>query len=266
MTLGFGDLLGSGRALIGTWVKMPALDGVELLAAAGFDFLVLDMEHSPLDSLTVHQLLGAARGCAIPALVRVPDRGPSTIARVLDSGAAGVLIPHVDTVAQTRDVVSAARFPPLGTRGYGPTVRAGGWGFDPDHYRDSAGWGCVVPQLESEDAVAAVHDIAAVPGLGALFVGPADLSVATGLPAGSTGFAGLLADVERTARETGVPLGTAVGTAAAARDLVDRYDFVLVGNDASMLGAAARGVVEELRGSASAPLAAPGHRARSEES
>lgn len=247
MTPGFRDLLGAGRTLIGTWVKLPAVDGVELLAAAGFDFLVLDMEHSPLDTLTVHNLLGAARGCGVLALVRVPDRGASTIGRVLDSGAAGVLVPHVDTTEEARAVVSAARFPPHGTRGYGPTVRAGGWGADPDGYRESGERVAVVSQLESPEAIAAVGDIAAVPGLGALFVGPADLSVATGFPAGSDGFGVLLGDVERAARERGIPLGTAVGSTAAARDLFDRYDFVLVGNDASMLGAAARGVVDELR-------------------
>lgn len=247
MRPGFRDLLGTGRTLIGTWVKLPTLDGVELLAAAGFDFLVLDMEHSPLDTNTVHNLLGAARGHGIAALVRVPDSSTSTIGRVLDSAAAGVFVPHVDTTHQARAVVSAARFPPYGTRGYGPTVRAGLWGADPDGYRGSGECVAVVPQLESAEAAAAVRDIAAVPGLGAMFVGPADLSVATGLPPDSDGFAALLDDVERAAREHGVPLGTAVGTAQAARDLIHRYDFVLVGNDASMLGGAARVVVEDLR-------------------
>lgn len=131
MTTSFHELLISlDRTAFGTWVKLPTVDVVELLAHAGFDFLVIDMEHSPLDVLTVHQLLGTARGCGLPTLVRVPDRTPSTISRVLDSGSAGVLVPHVDTVADARAVVSAGRFTPHGTRGYGPTVRAGVWGAD----------------------------------------------------------------------------------------------------------------------------------------
>ncbi|MCF7552319.1 HpcH/HpaI aldolase/citrate lyase family protein [Pseudonocardia sp. WMMC193] len=236
-----------GRTAIGTWVKLPTSDSVELLARAGFDFLVVDMEHAPLDVLTVHQLLGTARGCGVPALVRVPDRSPSTISRVLDSGASGVLVPHVDTVADARSVVSAGRFPPHGSRGYGPTVRAGAWGADVPGYRAAGEQVAVVPQLESREAVAAAREIGAVEGVGALFVGPADLAVATGLDASSAEFAALLDDVASAAKELELPLGTAVGTAAAARALPRHHDFVLIGNDASLLGSAARAVVADAR-------------------
>ena len=247
--IGFRDLLGSlDRAAYGTWVKLPTVDSVEQMARAGFDFVVIDMEHSPLDIGTVHQLLGAAIGCRLPALVRVPDRGQSAISRVLDSGAAGVLVPHVDTVADARAVVSAGRFPPHGTRGFGPTVRAGGWGRDPADYRASGERVAVVPQLESKDAIDAVREIGAVDGLGALFVGPADLSVATGLAGNSAEFAALLDDVETAAKELRVPLGTAAGTAMAARDLGQRYDFVMISNDATMLCQAARGLVDTAKG------------------
>lgn len=236
-----------GRTAIGTWVKLPTSDSVELLARAGFDFLVVDMEHAPLDVLTVHQLLGTARGCGVPALVRVPDRTPSTISRVLDSGASGVLVPHVDTVADARSVVSAGRFPPHGSRGYGPTVRAGAWGADVPGYRAAGAQMALVPQLESREAVAAAREIGAVEGVDALFVGPADLAVATGLDASSAEFAALLDDVASAAKELELPLGTAVGTAAAARALPHHHDFVLIGNDASLLGSAARAVVADAR-------------------
>lgn len=247
MTGGFGDLLAGGRPAVGTWVKLPVADSVEMLAAAGFDFVAVDMEHAPLDLPTVHRLLGTAAGCGIPALVRVPDRTASTIGRVLDSGADGVLVPHVDDTDQALAAVAHTRFPPHGTRGYGPTVRAGRWGSDPQGYLDAADCSMAIPQLESPQAVAAVDDIAAVPGLGALFVGPADLAVATGLPVGSAEFDALLARVQAAAVVHAVPLGTAVGTAAAARELPDHYDFVLVGNDASMLAGTARSIVDDLR-------------------
>lgn len=236
-----------GHTALGTWVKLPTIDGVELLAHAGFDFVVVDMEHSPLDVLTVHTLLGVARGCGLAALVRVPDHTPSTISRVLDSGAAGVLVPHVDTVEHARAAVCAARFPPQGTRGYGPTVRAGAWGADVAGYRASGEEVAVVPQLESREAIEAVRGIGAVEGLAALFVGPADLAVATGLAPESPGFAALLDDVANAAKESKLPLGTAVPTAAAARALPRNYDFVLISNDASLLGRAARALVAEAR-------------------
>ncbi|WP_168587700.1 HpcH/HpaI aldolase/citrate lyase family protein [Saccharopolyspora sp. ASAGF58] len=249
MTTSFHELLISlDRTAFGTWVKLPTVDVVELLAHAGFDFLVIDMEHSPLDVLTVHQLLGTARGCGLPTLVRVPDRTPSTISRVLDSGSAGVLVPHVDTVADARAVVSAGRFTPHGTRGYGPTVRAGVWGADVPSYRASGEEIAVIPQLESREAIEAVREIGAVHGLAALFVGPADLAVATGLDAGSPEFTALLDDVASAAEELRLPLGTAVASAAAARELPRQHDFVLIANDASLLGQAARTVVAEARG------------------
>lgn len=243
----FRDLLDGERTVYGTWIKLPTVDSVEMTAAAGFDFVTIDMEHAPLDVLTVHQLIGAARGCRIPALVRVPDRAATTIGRVLDSGAAGVLVPHVDDAQDAHAVVSHARFPPHGTRGYGPTVRAGSWGADPQGYLASGERAVTVPQIESPEAIAQIEDIARVPGLGALFVGPADLAVATGLSTDSTEFSELLARVRKAADIHAVPLGTAVGSAAAAHALSHPYDFVLVGNDATMLGQSARGIVRDLR-------------------
>jgi 2,4-dihydroxyhept-2-ene-1,7-dioic acid aldolase len=248
--IGFRELLGSlDRTAFGTWVKLPTVDSVELVARAGFDFVVIDMEHAPLDAGVVHQLIGAAVGCRVPALVRVPDRGPATIARVLDSGAAGVLVPHVDTVEDARAMVAAGRFPPHGTRGYGPTVRAGGWGTDAVGYRESGEQVAVIPQLESREAVEAVRDIGAVDGLGALFVGPADLSVATGLAGNSAEFTALLDEVEAAAKQLRVPIGTATGAdPATARSLAQRYDFMMLSNDATMLGQAAAGLLGAVRG------------------
>jgi 2-keto-3-deoxy-L-rhamnonate aldolase RhmA len=243
---GFREFLAaSDRALIGTWVKMPTTVSVDLLALAGFDFVVIDMEHAPLGPETVHELIGAARGRRMHALVRVPDRVPSTISRVLDSGAAGVLVPHVDTTADAEVVIGAARFPPHGSRGFGPTVRAGDWGADVGGYRASGEDAFVVPQLESREAIEAAAAIAALDGLGALFVGPVDLAVATGLDRHSSEFSGLLHAAESAAKQHGVPIGTAVGAdPVAARELAERYDFVLVANDASLLCAAGASLVE----------------------
>lgn len=245
---GFRELLAaSDRALIGTWVKMPTTVSVDLLALAGFDFLVIDMEHAPLGTETVHELIGAARGRGVPALVRVPDRGASTISRVLDSGACGVLVPHVDTAADAAAVIGAARFPPHGSRGFGPTVRAGDWGADVPGYRASGEHAVVVPQLESREAVGAAAEMARLDGVGALFVGPVDLAVATGLDRDSTEFADLLRTAESAVKEHGVPIGTATGAdPAAARELARRYDFVLVANDASLLCAAGASLVEAI--------------------
>ncbi|MFF5988466.1 aldolase/citrate lyase family protein [Prauserella flavalba] len=112
-------------------------------------------------------------------------------------------------------------------------------------YRASGEEIAVIPQLESRDAIDAVREIGAVDGVAALFVGPADLAVTTGLTTGSAAFAALLDDVASAAKALELPLGTAVGTAAAARELADHHDFVLIANDASLLGQAARALVTD---------------------
>jgi 2-keto-3-deoxy-L-rhamnonate aldolase RhmA len=243
---GFADRLArSGTTLIGAWVKLPTTAGVELLALAGFDFVIVDMEHAPLGIETVYELIGAALGRDLVPLVRVPDAGASVISRVLDSGAAGVLVPHVDDVGTAEQVIGAARFPPQGTRGFGPTVRAGAWGGDVAGYRRSADQAFVVPQLESRQAIEAAASIGALDGLGGLFVGPADLTVATGLGSATAEFRSLLSAATSAAKRNGVPIGTAVDAdPAAVRELALIYDFVVIASDASLLRGAAAAVVD----------------------
>lgn len=249
MRASFAEVLAeSNRALLGTWVKMPTTVSVELLAVAGFDFVVIDMEHAPLGLETVYDLIGAAHGHEMPALVRVPDKGASVISRALDSAADGIFVPHVDSVEDVESVVGAALFPPRGLRGFGPTVRAGSWGADIPGYRRSGEQAFIAPQLESAAAVKAASSIASVEGVGALFVGPVDLSVATGLAPESTEFGRLLQAAESAAKECGVPIGIATGAdAALARSYAETYDFVLVGNDASLLRGAGSALVEAVR-------------------
>lgn len=247
--IGFTQVLDSlDRLAVGTWIKLPTVDSVELLALAGFDFVVVDMEHAPLDIGVVHVLIGAALGRGLPALVRVPSGDAAGISRVLDSGAAGVLVPHVDSVSDAASVVAAGRFPPHGTRGFGPTTRAGAWGSDACRYRESGERVAVIPQLESADAIAAASQIANVDGLAALFVGQADLAVATGLSATSTEFAAHLSTAETAARDVGIPIGTAIGLDTdAVPDLAQRYDFVMVANDAALLGHGASAVLNSIK-------------------
>ena len=115
--IGFRDLLATSARPVGTFVKLPAVESVELMALGGFDFIVLDLEHSPMSLETASALVAVARGRGLHAFVRVPDHAPIWIQRCLDIGVAGVVVPHVDNVAQARVVGRAARFEPRGTRG-----------------------------------------------------------------------------------------------------------------------------------------------------
>lgn len=241
---------GAGPAL-GTWVKIPAMEIMELVALAGFDFAVIDLEHSPISLESAYQLIGTALWRGVTPIVRVPGLEGGIVARVLDAGAAGIMVPHVDTVEQARAAVSAARFPPLGARGVGATSRAGLWGALPREEYLRAGQQDVtlIAQIESATGVRNAGAIAAVEGVDALLVGVADLSVSEGLAESDPRIADLVAEAVRQGRAAGVPVGTAgPATAAAVAAAVDAgFTFTLLSNDASLFGAAARAAVEAAR-------------------
>ncbi|MDQ0317511.1 HpcH/HpaI aldolase family protein [Amorphus orientalis] len=166
--------------LIGTFVKTPHPMVIEVLAGTGLDFAILDAEHAPFGPTEIDLSLLAARAARLPILVRVPDARPSEILRVLDQGADGVLVPHVMDAAGAAALVKAANYG-AGGRGYSATTRAGDYGARTmaEHLERSRDV-VVVPQIEDPDAVEAAEAIAATEGLGACFVGPADLAVALG--------------------------------------------------------------------------------------
>ncbi|USQ79025.1 aldolase/citrate lyase family protein [Ornithinimicrobium faecis] len=238
------QLIAGDGTPVGTWVKLSAPEGVELMALAGFDFLVLDLEHSPMSLETAAQLIAVARGHDIVPFVRTPDHTQSWIQRCLDAGAAGVLVPHVDTADEAAAVVAAARHEPAGRRGVGPTSRAGDWGLVPmgDYLQRSTEQGVIV-QLESPTALENVAAIAAS-GVSALFVGPADLSVAMGVPVTDPAVREAMGQALAAAHDAGLACGTAVGDPAQARALAQEgFDFVMVSNDATILGLGARNLI-----------------------
>jgi 2-dehydro-3-deoxyglucarate aldolase/4-hydroxy-2-oxoheptanedioate aldolase len=243
------------QAPVGTWLKIPAVEPAEIAAFAGFDFVVVDLEHAPLSVETAARMVTVAALAGVAPLVRVPDHGAATVQRVLDAGAHGVLVPHVDTVDEAAAVAGAARFPPRGRRGAGGTSRAGLWGMRPtaEYVAFGDDQALVVPQLESERAVAAAADILAVDGVDAVFVGAADLGLSAGLAPGDPALAQMVDHVLAAAARAGKPCGLAVGAdaragaAAAARGA----GFVMLANDSTLLAHAAREIVREYRGAPS---------------
>ena len=238
---------------VGTWLKLGAVETMEIVAAAGLDFAIVDLEHALIDLHTLNGMLACAAGLGIDALVRVPDHSPALAKQALDNGAAGIVVPNVDTAEQARRIAGSLRFPPMGSRGLSVSGRAGGWGrLEPLNYmarqNDSAQlW----LQIESPRAVRNAAEIAAVDGVDGLLVGPADLFASTlaaeaigdhAVGLATTRVGELLAELEETCRAGGIALGTAGGTdPAVARQLADRgYCLLVLGNDAGLLHAGAR--------------------------
>ena len=249
------DIIASsdGRVPIGPFLKIPSIEVVEIMKAAGFDFVVFDSEHSMLSVSDLNVLISVARAIELPPLVRVPDHNYGDMQRILDAGATGILWPHVSNAEECRTVVRAAWHPPVGTRGSGGGMRAGGWGIsrddDIDYRKDGRERVMRVPMIEEIGAVEKADEILSVEGIDGVFIGPGDLSMTMGKKPTDPE---VLDAVERTfqvAKSKNVPVATLARGAADARRLIDHgYDFVMVGNDTGMLGKSAQAIVDEVRG------------------
>lgn len=171
-----------GEKLIGALLRMPSEELVEMLAVAGFDFVLVDCEHGPSDVVALRQHIATAAAHGVPTIVRVGERDRGQILRVLDQGAEGILAPHLDTAAHAADLIDAAMYPPIGSRGFATYSRAGRFGkISPDEHRD---WWIentlVLGMIESPAGVAAVDEIVATERLDGIMIGPSDLTAASG--------------------------------------------------------------------------------------
>ena len=241
--------LKAGESLVGTILTLPCPEVAEILAAAGYDWLFLDDEHGSLTTRDIQALVRAA-GPACPCLVRVPPAAGGWIERVLDTGAAGVIVPGVHSAAQALEIVSSAKYPPAGSRSLG-LGRAQGYGARLEAYLESANReGVVVVQAEHRGAVKNITEIASVVGLDAVFVGPYDLSGSYGIP-GRVDDLQVVAAIDRVlgaCRKAGIPAGIfGIDTAAVAPYRKAGFRLLAVSSDTLMLHRAAVGQIERLR-------------------
>ncbi len=169
--------------LMGTFVKTPTTHATEILGGLGFDFVVFDQEHAPLDAGALDMMILAARAANVAGIVRVPEASPSMIQTVLDCGAAGVLVPHVATAETARRIAAACRYQG-GTRGFANTTRAGGFGAAgfAEHKRAQDGEIVCVAMIEDIEALEHIDEIVRVDGLDAIFIGRGDLTAALDAP------------------------------------------------------------------------------------
>ena len=230
-----------GSTTFGTWVKLPSLETLEMLASAGFEFVVIDMEHSPLTLDFAYSAIVVAQALEMTVLVRVPDRSGSHTQRLLDAGADGLLVPQVSDAAEAKRCVDQMVHPPQGTRGAGSTSRAGRWGLTGQGDYLARGQDTIRGvQLEDVGALAQMDEILDVANLNAVFLGTSDLSLSSGLPASAPELQGLTDKLLAATAARGLPCGTAVGDVDAARTAAKRgFSFVMVSNDATMFGRAA---------------------------
>ncbi len=168
--------------LLGMFVKFPSMESIETLASAGYDFVIIDMEHAPLGVETVYSMIAIAERSGMAALVRLRGHDTAAGGMFLDAGASGIMVPHCSPSAVARELMADLVFPPTGRRGAGGGGRATQWGIDgQDEYRRGGDHGIVrVPMIEDPQAVDEIEDILSLPGVDAAFLGQGDLTQTLG--------------------------------------------------------------------------------------
>jgi staphyloferrin B biosynthesis citrate synthase len=204
----FRRRLAARQPVVGTFVKTPTSHATEMLGLLGFDFVVFDGEHAPLDLGTIDRMVLGARASNVAGIVRVASPADAAILSVLDCGAAGVLVPHVATRAKAEAIAAACRYAG-GHRGFANTTRAGRYGMASFAEHKAAQDGELVCVAMIED-VAALDEIAAIvrtPGLDAIFIGRGDLTAALGAPSmTSEETHRVVAPIMAAARDAGMPM------------------------------------------------------------
>jgi 2-keto-3-deoxy-L-rhamnonate aldolase RhmA len=245
----FKERMLSGDRLLGTFVKTPSVEMVEILAKSGLDFICLDAEHAPFDRMRLDACLAVARALDLPTLVRVPSGGADDILKVMDAGAVGIVVPHVETPEKAAAVAKAARFG-HGGRGFAGSTRWAGYATRPmdEILEQSKAETVVIVQIEEPEAVDAIDEIAGAAGVDGVFIGPADLSVSYG--ATSTDNDDLRAAMTRVgdaAREAGITYVTWVPNAQTAKDW-ESYGFTMfvIGTEHAWMLAGARAAVASM--------------------
>jgi len=246
----FKAALQAGKPQIGLWLSMASPYMAEVSATAGFDWLLIDGEHSPNDLQSTLAALQAIAPYPSQPIVRVVEGSQHIIKQVLDIGAQTILVPMVDTAAQAAQVVAATRYPPRGVRGVGSAIaRASRWNARTDYLAVADDETCLLVQAESATAMANLAAICAVDGVDGVFIGPADLAASMG-HRGKANHPEVQAAIEaaiKTISASGKAAGILTGDVAQARHyLALGCGFVAVGVDVLVYANAARALAAEM--------------------
>jgi 4-hydroxy-2-oxoheptanedioate aldolase len=244
------DRFRSGAVSFGVWSLIPSPYTAEVMAAAGADFICLDQQHGLIDPAILPLMVSAViAGGALP-FVRVPSNDAAAIGRAFDHGALGVIVPMIENAGDARRAVAACRYPPEGTRSFGP-VRAERviGSADPVELSKVI---CIV-MVETADGLRNVDEIAATPGLDGIFIGPADLAIALGLPPRGAPRPQALQDAMESIRiscaQHEIVVGTTASDGSRAREAADDgYRMITIGMDATLLDSALRAELAAAKG------------------
>ena len=241
----------SGQPQIGLWLSLSSAFATEAVAGSGFDWMLIDTEHSPNDLNSVMAQLQVLAAHPVTPIVRPDWNDPVLVKRLLDIGAPGLLFPMVQTPAEAEQAVAATRYPPHGIRGVSGCTRANAFGRMTDYFSRVGEETAVIVQVETRAAVEQSLTIGRVAGVDGVFFGPADIAADIGLlgkPADPAVWE-VIRPAARRLIEAGIPVGTLVFDPAFAKSLLgEGFSFVACGSDAVLLARGADGLSSRMRG------------------
>ena len=235
---------------LGIWSTLGAASVAELLLNCGFDWVLIDTEHSPNELPGVIEHLRVAQAAGVPAVVRPPWNDPVLVKRLMDQGAQSLLFPYVQNASEAAAAVSSTRFPPHGNRGVSGNSRGAGYGIWPDYFKRYVDEVCVAVQIETVEALDQLEEIATVPGVDAVFIGPADLAAAMGHlgnaqhPIVQSAIDSAFARLKALKKPSGY---LTTSESEVERRIAQGIDFVSVSTDSALLSRAASGLLQRLR-------------------
>lgn len=233
--------LAKGEKQVGLWASINSPFATEVVASAGYDWIVVDMEHAPGDIATTFTQMQALEASDTPAIVRVPWNDTVTIKRVMDAGAPSLVIPYVQSLEEAKAAVAATRYPPKGLRGFGGTTRATKYGRIKDYAASFEEEFALILQVETQEAMDASLEIGQLDGVDGVFFGPADIAADLGYlgqPMHDAVWEAIWPAAQRL-MDAGIPAGTLVTNPDMAVDLFNRgFSFIAVGIDTGLLARA----------------------------
>lgn len=239
------DIWAAGEVAHGGWLSIANSATADVMGSVGFDYLCVDMQHGAADYSDALNMFQSLEGSSSVPIARVPWNEPGIIGRVLDAGAYGVIVPMVNSVAEAEAAVAACRYPPAGSRSWGP-MRAAGLhdGYSPATANEGV---AAIPMIETAQAVEALEGILDTPGIDAVYVGPADLSISYGLPPGSDNEGPFVTALERIVAECnarGVVPGIHTTPALAQLRRDQGFRMITVTSDAIALASGAKSMLD----------------------
>lgn len=240
--------LQAGKPVFGVLVTMPSVQTIQILARAGFDWLLIDMEHGPIDIASAHAMIAATAGTRAVPLVRVPWNLPWLVKPILDAGAFGIVFPMIRSRNEAETAVRAVRYPPAGERGWGPFYAPLRWDVTvPDYVKAANDEILTVLLIEHIDAVRRVDEIVSTPGIDVAVIAPFDLATSLGHQgADHPEVQAAIVDTEAAILRSPAVLGGLALSPEQANRMVERgYRFLALGYDAMLLQ---RGAASALQG------------------